>query len=86
MYSVVKNERLVLSSAELKKIDHIFSNLEGGLGSPPLHGKILNTKKAEEAISGHFVRTILPSVNKQFQTIPVLLPFTVGSFLNIKEI
>ena len=42
---------------------------------------ILNTKKAGEAISGHFVRTILPSVNERFQRI--LLPFVVGSFLNI---
>ena len=74
----------MLSSAELKKIDHIFSNLEGGLGVLPR--KILNTKKAGEAISGHFVKTILPSVNEQFQRI--LLPFIVivGSFLNIKGI
>ena len=44
--------------------------------------KILKTKKAGEAISGHFVRTILHSVNEQFQRI--LLPFIVCSFLNIK--
>ena len=54
-------------------INHTFCNLEGG--------KILKTKKAGEAISGHFVRTILPSVNEQFQRI--LLPFIVCSFLNI---
>ena len=52
----------------------------GGYGGPPQ--KILKTKKAGEAISGHFVRTILPSVNEQFQRI--LLPFIVCSFLNIK--
>ena len=61
------------------KIEHIFSNLEGGWGPGE---EFLNTKKAREAISGHFVRTILPSVNDQFQRI--LLPFIVGSFLNIK--
>ena len=37
---------------------------KGGLGVLPQ--KILKTKKAGEAISGHFVRTILPSVNEQF--------------------
>ena len=44
--------------------------------------KILNTKKAGEAISGQFVKTILPSVNEQFQR--TLLPFIACSFLNIK--
>ena len=44
--------------------------------------KILKTKKAGEAIYGHFVRTILPSVNEQFQRI--LLPFIECSCLNIK--
>ena len=33
----------------------------------------LKTKKAGEAISGHFVGAILPSVNEEFQRI--LLPF-----------
>ena len=46
--------------------------------------KILKTKKAGEAISGHFVRTILPSVNEQLQRI--LLPFIIFSFLNINFI
>ena len=59
----------MLSSVELE-INHIFSNLEGGLGVLPR--KILNIKKAREAISDHFVRTILPSVNDQFHRI--LLP------------
>ena len=39
--------------------------------------KKMKTKTAGEAISGHFVRTILPPVNEQF-------PFIVCSFLNIK--
>ena len=65
-----------MSSVELK-INHILSHLEGGLGVLPR--KVLNTKKAGEAISGHFVRTILPSVNEQFQR--VLQPFIVCSFL-----
>ena len=61
----------MLSSAGLKYKSHISSPC-----------KILKTKKAGEAISGHFVRTILPSVNEKFQRI--LLPFIVCSFLNIK--
>ena len=61
-------------------MNHIFSNLEGGPGVLPR--KLLKTKKAGEAISVHFVRAILPSVNEQFQRI--LLPFIVCSFLNIK--
>ena len=40
-------------------------------GSSPL--KILKTKKADEALSGHFVGAILPSVNEEFQR--MLLPF-----------
>ena len=35
--------------------------------------KILKTKKAGEAISGHFVGANLPSVNEEFQR--MLLPF-----------
>ena len=35
--------------------------------------KILKTKKAGEAISGHLVGAILPSVNEEFQR--MLLPF-----------
>ena len=46
--------------------------------------KILNTKKAGEAISGHFVRTILHSVNEKFQRI--LLPFIVCSFICILSV
>ena len=38
-----------------------------------LPGKILKTKKAGEAISGHFVGAILPSVSEEFQR--MLLPF-----------
>ena len=45
---------------------------EGG-GSPPEN--FLKTKKAGEAISGHFVGAILPSVKEEFQR--VLLPFTL---------
>ena len=61
------------------------SNQEEGGGVPGvLPRKILKTKKAGEAISGHFVRTILPSVNEQLQRI--LLPFIVFSFLNINFI
>ena len=52
-----------------RKINHIFSNLEEGQGVLPR--KNLKTKKAEEAISGHFVRAILPSVNELF--LPLIL-------------
>ena len=48
-----------------------FPVLEGGWGVLPR--KILKTKKAGEAISGHFVGAILPSVSKEFQR--MLLPF-----------
>ena len=48
-------------------------------GPPP---KFFEYQESKEAISGHFVRTVLPSVNEQFQRI--LLPFIVGSFLNVK--
>ena len=61
-------------------INRIFCNLEEGYGGPP--PEILKTKKAGEAISGHFLRTILPSVNEQFQRI--LLLFIVCIFLSIK--
>ena len=40
--------------------------------------KILKTKKAEEAISGHFAGAILPSENEEFQR--TMLPFIVRSF------
>ena len=39
--------------------------LEGGAGV--LRRKILKTKKAGEAIYGHFVGAILPQVNEEFQ-------------------
>ena len=48
-----------------------FPGLEGGAGVLPW--KILKTKKAGEAISGHFVGPILPSLNEEFQR--MLLPF-----------
>ena len=35
--------------------------------------KILKTKRAGEATSGHFVGALLPSVNEEFQR--MLLPF-----------
>ena len=72
-------------------MNRIFCNLDGGGGGGGVRGyggtgvlprKSLKTKKAGEAISGNFVRTILLSVNEQFQRI--LLPFIVCSFLNIK--
>ena len=40
--------------------------------------KILKTKKAEEAISGHFAGAILPSENEELQK--TMLPFIVCSF------
>ena len=61
---------LALCSVGLKKLTSIFG-LEGGCGGPP--PKILKTKKAGDAISGHFVGAILPSVNEEFQR--MLLPF-----------
>ena len=69
----------MLCSVELKYKSH-FLIWKGGPGVLPR--KILKSKKAGEAISGHFVRTILPSVNEQFQRI--LLQFIVCSFLNKK--
>ena len=70
----------MLSSVGLKNKSHIFLIWKGerGWGGG---GEILRIKNAGEAISGHFVRTILPSVN-EFQKI--LLPFIVCSFLNIE--
>ena len=75
-----------IEKLSVRKTSHIFS-LEGGYGALP--AKILKSKKAGEAIYGHFdrtilhsVRTILPSASKQFHRI--LLPFIVCSFLNIK--
>ena len=74
---------LVLSIyyVELKNKTHNFySGRGGGSGGPPREN--FASEKAGEAISGHFVRTILPSVKEQFQRI--LLPFIVCSFLNVK--
>ena len=67
---------LALHSVVLKKIT--LPSLEGGLGVLPQ--KILKTKKAGEAISGHFVGAILPSVNEEFER--MLLPFILFAFLN----
>ena len=79
-YSLVESRTFLLKACVEQcldwKINHILSNLDGGCGVLPR--KILKTKKAGEAISGHFVKTILPSVNEQFQRI--LLPFSVYSF------
>ena len=49
-----------------------FPSLEGGFGGPPPEKK-LKTKKAGEAISGHFVGATLPSINEEYQR--MLLPF-----------
>ena len=65
----------MLSSVGLKiNHIHVFSNFEWGWGGAGvLPRKILKTNKAEEAISGHFLRANLPSVNELFKRI--LLPF-----------
>ena len=52
---------------------HVFSNLEGGEGGGGYSPENLKTNKAGEAISGHFLRANLPSVNEPFKRI--LLPF-----------
>ena len=62
------------------KINHIFPNLKGGFGGPPPEN--FEKNKAGEAISGHFLRAILPSVNEQFQGI--LLPFILYSLFKYK--
>ena len=74
----------MLSSVGLKKINHTFSNFErgGGGGAGVLPRKILKNNNAREAISGHFLRAILPSVNKQFQKI--LLPFILYALFKYK--
>ena len=56
---------------------HAVPGLEGGFGVLPR--KILKTKKAGEAISGHFVGAILPSVNEEFQR--MLLPFILYALI-----
>ena len=61
----------MLSGVVLKNKSQTL-NLEGGLKVFPR--KILKTNKAGEAISGHILRAILPSVNEQFERI--LLSFT----------
>ena len=43
----------------------------------------MKTNKAGEAISGHFLRAILPSVNEQFQRILLPLPFLIIKFRKI---
>ena len=67
--------QLVLCWAVLdsKTKTHIW---KGGAGVLPW--KILKTKKAEEAISGHFAGAILPSENEQFQR--TKLPFIYALF------
>ena len=57
-----------------------FLMLEG-LGVLPR--KILKTNKAGEAISGHFLRAILPSVNEQFKRI--LLQFLLYALFRYKD-
>ena len=47
-----------------------------------LPGKILKTKKAGEAISGHFVGAILPSVSEEFQR--MLLPFILYALFKLR--
>ena len=69
----------MLNCDELKKKTHTYFLITKGVGVLPR--KILKTRKAGDAISGHFVRTILPSVNEQFQRI--LLPFIVCSCLDM---
>ena len=54
----------------------------GGGGSGVLPRKILKTNKSGEAISDHFLRAILPSVNEQFKRI--LLQFLLYWLLDIK--
>ena len=73
------NKQLMLSRVGLK-INHIFSNVKGGYGGPT--PKNFKNQESRSSISVHFVRTIIPSVNEQFQRI--LLPFIVCSFLNLK--
>ena len=78
--------RLVFEQCSIDKINHIlsinciFCNLEGGMGVLPR--KILKNKKQEKPSLFLFLKTILASVNEQFQRI--LLLFIVCSFLNIK--
>ena len=59
---------------------------QGSLGKESfidyLAKKILKTNKAGEAISGHFLRAMLPSVNEQFQRI--LLPFILYALFKYK--
>ena len=62
--------KTLLSSVGLKNKSH-FLVWKGGSGSSPR--KILKTKKAGEAISGHFVGAILPPVSEEFQK--MLLPY-----------
>ena len=65
-------------------LDVKFSSLEGGGGMGVPSWKILKTKRAGEAISGHFffVGAILPSVNEEFQRI--LLPCILYALFKYK--
>ena len=61
------NLRLASGSAGLKNKSHFLGWKGGGGVLGVLPRKILKTKKAGEAISGHFVGEILPSVYEEFQ-------------------
>ena len=67
------------SKVGLKNKSH-FLVWKGVRGSSPR--KILKTKKAEEAISGHFEGAILPSVSEEFQR--MLLPFILYAILKYR--
>ena len=58
------------------KIDHIFSNLEGGSEGPPLEN--FEYQESRRSHFWSFCKDNLTSVNEQYQRI--LLPFIVGSF------
>ena len=64
----------MLYSVGLKNESHIL--VWKGVGGLPK--KILKTKKAVEALSGHFVGATLHSVNEEFQR--MLLPFILYAF------
>ena len=70
----------MLRSVGLKNKPYFFLIWKGGPGVLPR--KILKIEKTGEAISGHFVRTILPLVNEQFQRILLHLLYVL--FLNIE--
>ena len=69
----------MLSSVVLKDKPHVLFLKEGSGAFPR---KILQTNKAGEAISGHFLKAILLSVSEQFQRI--LLPFILYAIFKYK--